>query len=137
MLYRHGSTFHSVKPKITVSAFGNGLALTKILNAIPLPSFSTALNSAPQYLIFLSLPSVLVPALISDAFAKSCSIQQSRLTASDTLEERSSWLNLRCRFNHHQKPSHRNRNNCSSINIIDKESAVLIIDRFSKISAGK
>jgi len=30
-----------------ISAFGNGLAPAKILNAIPHPSFSAALNSAP------------------------------------------------------------------------------------------
>jgi len=51
----------------SISAFGNGFAQVKIFNAIPLPPFSTALNSAPQHPslllcpLFPCLPTTLIP----------------------------------------------------------------------------
>jgi hypothetical protein len=44
---RIGSIPHSVMHKGYVSTFGNGFAPVKFFNAIPLPFFSAALNSAP------------------------------------------------------------------------------------------
>jgi len=43
-------------PKGSISAFRDGFAQVKIFNAIPLPPFSAALNSAPQHPSLLLYP---------------------------------------------------------------------------------
>jgi hypothetical protein len=54
-------------PKGSISAFRDGFAQVKIFNAIPLPHFSAALNSAPQhpslllYPLFPCLPKTRIP----------------------------------------------------------------------------
>jgi len=56
----------SVIPKGQLSAFGNDFAPVKIFNAIPLPPFSAALNSAPQHpFLFFFLCSRACPQLVS------------------------------------------------------------------------
>jgi len=56
----------SVIPKGQLSAFGNDFAPVKIFNAIPLPPFLAALNSAPQHpFLFFILCSRAYPQLVS------------------------------------------------------------------------
>jgi hypothetical protein len=52
----YGSISISVILEGSISAFGNGFAQVKIFNAIPLPPFSAALNSAPKHPSLLLYP---------------------------------------------------------------------------------
>jgi len=100
--------------------FRNGFALVKLFNAIPLPPFSAVLS------IFAPIFSSSVPVLAHNSYplAKSCRVQQCRLTVSDSLEERKDWLKLQGRFNHPKKPGyHRNRNAYTGRDNLEKERA--------------
>jgi hypothetical protein len=63
----NGSISISVKLGGFISAFEDGFAQVKIFNAIPLPPFSAAMNSAPKhpslllYPLFQCLPTTRIP----------------------------------------------------------------------------
>ena len=71
-------------------AFGNGFAPVKILNAIPLPSFSAVLNSAPKHnSLIIFLCSRACPQLVSlTKVVLNTTAPSSAFFASDSLEKR-------------------------------------------------
>jgi hypothetical protein len=81
--------FHFRDPKGFIRAFRNGFAPVKIINDIPLPTFSAAMNCAPQRPSPLLYP--LFPCLSSSLMSQQSRAQYNtavfRFFSSDSLEE--------------------------------------------------
>jgi hypothetical protein len=93
----YGSIHISVIPKGSLSAFGNGFAPVKLINAIPLPPFSAVLNSAPKHpslLLYLLFPCLSTTRILWQSRAQYSSTDNMGTSPIVPLEERAQWLNL-------------------------------------------